>query len=318
MKETIAAFMLIACTITGYSQKPDNERDYLKFDYQLVLENDAFALDFNSDRYYSSGIFPAFRWLPDSGSTTNTKVIRGIQLNHRIYTPYWVGWQRDRQLDRPYAGLLSATYTTEYYFRSNQYLKAQLELGWMGPGSRVGQTQITWHNWFGMPQPRGWQYQINNTPVINAFVTYLKPIYSSYNFEITSESRVAFGTIFNYGRQQLLFRAGKLKPLYQSAYSGASLGNTKPRSSTKSTAESYIFYAPGFEYVLYNATIEGNMIGTPSLYTRDQVNTVFQHKAGVMFSWPRFDFGVTAYWRTRENVRATRHKYVGVRLNQRF
>lgn len=312
-------FFITALILLGFTTavaQGNQQRKNLRLDLQLVMDNDVFTLDLSQDQYYSSGIYPAVRWLGDS--TKKSKVIYAVQLNHRVFTPSWIGWTNESALDRPYAGQLSASVAGEFYYASNQYLKAQLEIGWMGPSTFVGETQATWHDWFGMPQPRGWKFQINDTPIINAYLTYLKPVYSSYNFEIAGESNLGLGTVFNYARQDIMFRFGKLKPLYKSAFTGAFLGNKRSNQPAKRTVESYFFYSPGVEYVFYNATIEGNIIGTRSYFTGEQINLVFQSRAGVMFSWPRFDVGFTCYWRTRENAKATRHKYAGIRMNQRF
>lgn len=288
----------------------------LKMDFQLVVDNDAFTLDLSQDQYYSSGIYAAARLLMDSSK--DVKRVRTYQLNHRVYTPSWIGWDSPALLDRPYAGTLSATIGNEYYFQHNQYLQAQLELGWMGPGSLVGQTQKTWHRWFGMPEPKGWKYQINDTPIINLHLKYLKALVSTANFELISESSLSAGTIYNHARQELVVRFGELKPLSQSAYVSSSIGNEKVRYTEPKLAEIYFFYAPGIEYVAYNATLEGNLIGKQSEFAVDAIDWVWQHKAGLMMSWPRFDLSFTAYWRTKENPEALAHDYVAIRMNQRF
>lgn len=315
MKGFLFAFLVFFSITLCLAQK-GNLKKHLTFDYQLVVENDAFTLDMTKDQYYSSGIFAAVRWLGDS--TGKAKIIRSAQLNHRMFTPSWIGWENQVQLDRPYAGLLSASLIQEYYFHSNQYLKAHLELGWMGPGALVGETQTIWHQWFNMPEPKGWTYQINDTPIVNLYMTYVKPVYSSYHFELTAESNVGLGSVFNYFRQELMIRMGKLRPVYQSAYTGSSLGNQRQLSEVPVLSEIYVFYSPGLEYVYYNATIEGNFIGERSTYTEESIHWITQHRVGIMFSWTRFDLGVIAHWRTRENTDATNHSFVGVRLNQRF
>lgn len=313
MRRSLILFCFAACSFQVSAQK---SKAHLTIDYQLVVDNDAFTLDLTKDQYYSSGIFAAVRLLRDS--TANAKVIRSYQLNHRMYTPSWIGWVNQSQLDRPYAGMISGSVSNEYYFNSNQYLKAQLELGWLGPGALVGETQAIWHEWFGMTQPQGWKYQINNTPIINLYMTYLNPFYSSYHFEFATETNLGAGTVYNYLRQDLVVRVGQMKPLQKSAFKSASLGNKRPNFKQKEVAEFYFFYAPGLEYVLYNATLEGNLIGEKSIYTVDATNWVWQHRFGVMFSWPRFDLAFTAYWRTKENETATDHNYLGIRMNQRF
>lgn len=298
-----------------FAQKT-KDKTHLTVDYQLIVDNDVFALDLSQDQYYTSGIYPTVRVLKDS--IGSTKVIRSYQLNHVIYTASDVRWRRITSMDRPYAGLLYLSASNEYYFKTQQYLKAELDLGWMGPASGVGQTQITYHGWFDMPTPRGWKFQINNSPVVNVDLTYLKAFLSNSKLEISTETNASFGTIYNYVRQNVIFRFGeKLKPLQESALTSSGLGVRRNKQPSKFT-EFYWYYSPGFEYVIYNATIEGNLIGEKSVLTMDALKTVWQHRAGFMLSWNRFDWGIIAYWRTHENERAMNHNWVGIRLNQRF
>lgn len=285
-------------------------------DYQLVVDNDVFTLKFKQDQYYSSGIFPAVRFLKDS--IGSTKVVRTYQLNHRIYTPRKVTWRLKYQLDRPYAGIVSFSGSNEYYFKTNQYIKTQLELGWIGPATGMDKTQITYHSWFGMPTPRGWNYQINNSPVVNLYGTYMRSIINIPNFEFNIETNVSLGTIYNNIRQELMIRIGDFLPLHKSALTGATIGNRRLNHSVKEITEFYMFYAPGVEYVLYNTTLEGNFIGKEAPFTVDVIRWIWQHRFGMMFSWPRFDLGFIAYWRRQENLSARNHNYVGIRLNQRF
>ena len=82
--------------------------------------------------------------------------------------------------------------------------------------------------------------------------------------------------------------------------------------------EFYFFFSPGIEYVAYNATIEGNLIGKESIYTEIREPWVFQMRSGLMMSWTKFDFALIYYRRTKETTESIYHKYVGIRLNQRF
>lgn len=288
----------------------------LKMEAQLIVDNDAFTGDLNQDQYYSSGIFPTFRILRDSGE--KAKVIRSYQINHRMYTPSWIGWDRLERFDRPYAGVFSISAANEYYFLKGRYLKVELEMGILGPHAYVGNAQRTWHQWFGMPDPNGWKYQINDQPMVNLQLKWVEPLFYAKKVDLFSESSVATGTVFNYFRQDLIFRIGDLKPIHQSAYLSASLGNKGEKKRHQLVQEAYLFYSPGLEWVGYNATLEGNFIGDPSVYTVKATQWVWQHRAGFMFSWPVFDLGITAAWRTRENREANHHNYVGIRLNQRF
>ncbi len=289
----------------------------LKFEGRLIVDNDIFTGDRASDEYYSSGIYPAFRYLKDS--INQTKVIRTYQLNHQIYTPGYIRASSIEQMDRPFAGILSASVANEYYFRkSNSYLKAELEIGWLGPKALVKEAQTAYHRLFGMPKPLGWSYQIQDSPVIDVKIQHIKTLHSSSFIEMAIESNLNMGTVYNNIRAHLMMRAGSLKPLYKSAYTGSSLGILRERKGLKKCIESYFFYSPGMEYVLYNATLQGNLIGKESPYTVAATKWVWQHRLGVMFSWEVFDLGVIGYWRKKENAEATNHNYVGIRLCQRF
>ncbi len=293
-----------------------SDKKYLTTDYQLVVDNDVFTLKIKQDQYYTSGIFPAVRFLRDS--IRNTKVITTFQLNHRIYTPRKVTWRYEYQMDRPYAGMASISGINEYYFPTNQYLKVHLELGWIGPKTLADKTQMTYHGWFGMPPPNGWDLQISDAPIINIYGTYLKTWYSVPGFELNTETNLSLGTIYDNVRQEFMIRFGDFKPITSSALTGGLLGNRRLHYKQKEVSEFYLLYAPGVEYVFHNTTLEGNLFNDKSPYTEQAFPWVFQHRFGMMLSWPRFDFGFIAYFRTHENEKAEKHDYVGVRLNQRF
>ncbi|MFT6865350.1 MAG: lipid A 3-O-deacylase [Cyclobacteriaceae bacterium] len=288
----------------------------LKYECQLVIDNDVFTGDLEQDQYYSSGVYASFRYLKDS--TEKAKIIRTYQLNHQMYTPSWIGEKKQESRDRPYAGVAYFSIANEYYFFSGSYLKAEIDLGWLGPKVLMGETQKTWHGWFGMPQPQGWENQIQDTPMINVNLTHVSAYFSSNKFELAGESTLQLGTVYDLARYDLIMRVGKLNPLNKSAYLRSSLGNIENRTPEKIPVEAYFFYSPGIEYVIYNATLQGNLIGKESPYTTDATKIVWQHRAGAMWSWSVFDFGITAYWRRKENLEATNHDYVGFRMNYRF
>ncbi|MFT4833313.1 MAG: lipid A 3-O-deacylase [Marinoscillum sp.] len=309
-------FILLGCLCGPLMAQPKSAKNFQTIDYQLVVDNDAFTLDLTKDQYYSSGIYAAVRFLGDSG--VNVKKIWSVQLNHRMYTPSWIGWDRISSLDRPYAGQVSVSGIAEFYFDKNVYYKINAELGIMGPNALVGEAQAEWHAWFGMPQPKGWKYQIENTLIANAEITRIKPFYSSYNIELSNITNANIGTVLNNIRHEFMIRLGELRPLHQSAYTSAALGRTRSAKRNSAMKEFYFFYAPGLEYVFQNASLQGSLFSDASPYTVDAIPWIWQHRLGVMFSWSRFDLGLISYWRSQENETATKHNYVGIRLNQRF
>ena len=284
---------------------------------QVENDNDAYTLNLNRDQYYSNGVAIRYRMLKDSTPSNLglLKVIRSYDINHRIFTPKRLWWTEMEELDRPYAGQISLAASNQYYFRRGAFLRAKLEIGWMGPVLKTADLQYNWHKTFGMQLPLAWQYEINNGPIINTYGTYAITVAAMDNLDLTTESNLALGTTFTHVRQEFMIRFGSFKPIQKSTQYNGVLGieNKGPRNH-----EFYFFISPGVEYVGYNATIEGQLIGASSNYTEERVSWVYQTRAGIMASWTKFDFALLYYRRTKETTEATFHKYIGIRMSQRF
>ncbi len=306
------ALLLILTSSVCISQKK-----YLNRELQVENDNDAYTLNRTRDQYYSNGVALRFRSLTDSSrwSTNHEKVVRSYDLNHRIYSPRHLFWQDSSQMDRPYAGQITIAASNEYYYKQGAYLKAKLELGWMGPKLRTGDLQYEWHKAFGMQLPLGWEFEINDAPIVNAYGTYAQTLLRGEILDLTSESNLALGTTFTHVRQEFMVRFGTFNPIQSSTQYNGVLGieNTGPGNH-----EFYFFLSPGVEYAVYNATIEGNWLGEASIYTETREPWIYQMRAGIMASWTKFDFALLYYRRTKETTEATFHKYVGIRMNQRF
>lgn len=308
----LPVLFLCLLSIGAFAQKK-----HLNKEFQVENDNDAYTFNLTRDQYYSNGVALRFRYLTDSSKWADelTKKIRSFELNHRVYSPRHLFWEDSADMDRPYAGQLTVAMAHEYYFESQSYLKAKLELGWMGPALRTGDLQYNWHRALGMQLPLGWQYEINDAPIINAYGTYAKTLLRGKSLDLTAETNIALGTTFSHLRQEFLIRWGNSKPIQHSTQYNGVLGieNNGPAEH-----EIYVFISPGIEFVEYNATIEGNRVGKASIYTETAEPWVFQMRAGLLISWTKFDFGLILYRRTKETTEAQFHKYVGIRLNHRF
>lgn len=303
--------LLTIFLLTVFFSKAQNGR-YLDREIQIQVDNDAFTGNIYLDQYYSQGSYGRYRVLD---TTRHKKLIKSISLNHRIYTPDNVGLKLVENFDRPYAGNFSLTGLLSL-FDSKSALSYGLELGVMGKASLAEAVQEGWHNFFGFGTPEGWDYQINNSPIINGQFQYARSLLSGGNIEIISESNVTAGTAFTNARQEIMLRLGKFLSLEKSVQYGSNLGHSKLKSQT--TVESIFFIAYGPEYVFYNSTIQGNIVGQPSVHTEEVIPWVRQLRIGGMFSWSSFDLSILAYFRSPENTKAHDHKYVGFLFSQRF
>jgi len=299
----------------GYGlQKKDSV--LLTHEIRIVVDNDVFT-SLTRDRYYSSGLFGVFRWVSAQSQTTS-KSINSIMLAQRIFTPNNVTLKNPQRFDRPYAGQISLTGSREIY-RKDFYIKTAVELGWMGQGSLTGTIQESWHQFLNLPYPSGWEFQIGNSPIVNIYNTLSKTLIKNQSIDVISESNLALGTAFTYIRQEMMLRLGKFNPLQNSVQYNGQLGSKIPVLKEKSeTQETYLFYSPGFEYAIYNSTIEGNLFGGKNPHTLNPRRAILQQRAGLMAAWTKFDIQIIYYFRTKETTEAVGSRYAGIHLNFRF
>ena len=283
---------------------------------RLTIDNDVFT-SLERDQYYTSGLYLDYRWL-SKNKINKHKIIHSISLHQRIYTPRRVSWDDPKEFDRPYAGLLGFSFNREFYFNQKEYLKTSVELGLMGPHTLTDDFQITWHTVLNIPLPAGWKYQIAHSPVINFHASYARRLLGNEILDLYSQSNVSVGTVFNQFSEELLVRFNFLKHQASTTLFGGHLGSPSSSNRTKKIIENYFFYAPGFIYNAYNATIEGNFIGPQSLHTETAKPWLVQNRIGFALSWLRFDLITTYYFKTKETLEAEAHQYVGITFNNRF
>lgn len=295
-----------------------SQKRILTQEIQVESHNDNYTFSFESDSYYTNGLFIRYRFLKDARFRRRhsiDKVVRSYEISHQIFTPKELIWSDLGEFDRPYAGLLSFSAANEYFYETESHLKLKLSIGWMGSILNTGAIQKAFHEIANTQPPLGWQYEINNGPVINGYGAYSQNIAFTGKFDITSETNAALGTTFNFLRQEFMMRFGKFKPIHKSSQYGGALGI---KSHQRGIQEFYFFVSPGIEFVGYNATIEGQLIGKSSPHTEERVPWVYQTRAGILLSWATFDLAISYYQRTKETTEATHHEYVGLQFSKRF
>lgn len=302
-------------------------QDTLKFEIDLSVDNDAFYLIAAEDEYYSSGIFATFRKSIDpkssfyhffnkSGKVSN--LLQGFHFSHLMYTPNDIEITDVKRFDRPYAGGFSLGYSLNLFLKNNWIINFQQDLGIIGPAAGTGRLQYWWHKALGMNKPRGWKYEINNTPLINSKLEILKSFKINKILDFVYESEYEFGSIFNNIRQGGTIRLGNLSGIGQSGYRNGLIGTPFLKSRVNQTIEWYIFWGIGTEFVFYNATIEGNLIGQESVHTEVAEDRLLLRKSGLNIHWQQFDFGIHFYYNSAETTEADEHRFIRIRLTQRF
>ena len=285
---------------------------FLDREIQIEIDNDLFAFNFMIEQYYSSGVYGKYRVVDTTGFR---KKIKWIGLNHRIFTTKGIKSMRVENFDRPYAGQFSVSSGVAFYHDIFFY-ELSLEGGVTGPLAIGGPIQREWHKFLRIPIPQGWDFQIQNGLLLNGQFKMAHRIIKAGNIQILGEGHATLGTANTFLRPEIMLQLGKFKDLDQSAQYSANLGYRQKKS--KHTVETILFVAYGPEYVLFNSTIEGNLIGKSSVHTEEIENLVHQFRLGIICSWSSFDLGFIYYRRSVETVGALNHRYAGIRLSRRF
>lgn len=134
-------------------------------------ENDTFG---GTDQFYTNGISLALlqsgpNWLdPLFGDCPWAQGLRtvGYDITQSMMTPQHTGREIPDPDDRPYAGLLTLGLTF-HVEREDVYHGLRVMAGAVGPISMAEETQRIVHDLVNRPQPAGWDYQLENEPLLN-------------------------------------------------------------------------------------------------------------------------------------------------------
>jgi len=299
----------------------------------LLVDNDALLFLPEFDKYYSSGIFISYRRVLSPETTwfklfnkkdSLVKAIISYSFEHRFYTSRDIEDFRIQLIDRPYAGWIDFALGLSYHFKQNSVLKIKYDLGLLGPGTKTKELQTWFHGVFNMKEPRGWEYQINNTLATNLTMSYQKQILSDANHQadIIAESSLQAGTIRDNVRAGLAFRFGEIGDLFNSIFTQSKIGQERIKVSDLPIGdrmqEFYFFYRIQGEFVVYNTTIDGNFIGAESAFTKTSLPWVLHQEIGFGRGGRLFDFLFSFNHRSKENKEAKNHQFITIVLTQRF
>ena len=328
LSKYILSPLLVFFSISLYGQEDDS---MLRREFEFLFENDA-LLPAGDDEYYSSGLFFRYRRLIDEDRKWFTlfnkkenlsKAIVSYEFVHKMYTPNGIDEWDPKYIDRPYAGWVYLNVGMNYHFKNNSVLAFNTDLGWLGPGTKTGEIQRWWHDKWNMSEPVGWDYQINNTPAVNFSIHYRKRLLNVHNgLDLIGEQFLQVGTIRNNARLGLTLRMGRLGSLDNSMFTNSKLGASKKKimdiPMEKRLHEIFFFLRMNYEYVFYNTTIEGNLVGERSAFTKEAENKVFHHTWGIGRSGVWFDLLFALNFRSVEVKEAGKHAYVSIALTHRF
>jgi hypothetical protein len=292
-----------------------------KNEFGFKSDNDSYLAQ-GSDRYYTNGLFIDYRRAMDQSKlkTGLEKKIYEISAGQKMYNPI-SGYAPDpTKQDRPFAGYLYVGGALSWFHSNESVLKTSVEIGTTGPNSLAEDGQELLHNTVGFYELDGWQYQIKNEMAVNLSAQYTKLLHrvSSNAIDFSFDGYANVGTTFSGAGAGILFRAGGINQLFNSAYTNAVIGNN-PKTKTLVKREIFFYAKPQLNFVAYDATVQGSMFNNDSPVTFGVKPIVFAQQVGFNYSSQRFTFDFGMLFKTKEiKSSAKAHQYGSISMFYRF
>ncbi len=281
-------------------------------------DNDAY-LWYGQDRYYTNGLFLNYRFSPaknTKGSALKSRIF-SLELGQKIYNPR-SGYSPDPFYhDRPFAAYLYGAIGSTLFYKNESLLRLNLDAGILGPKALGKEAQTLLHKLVGFYEIAGWEYQIGSAVGINFKADYARLLYrdEDQHSELSLESQIALGTIYDFAGLGILFRLGSPKQLSESSYYHGNLG-LKQANQKK---EVYFYAKPQLKYVLYDASFEGSLFEQNSPITFAPKPLVFSQQLGFNYSSQRFTIDYSMVFLSKElKSKAKAHQYGSIALAYRF
>jgi len=234
--------------------------------------------------------------------------VLGFEFGQKIFNPQsgsianFQGVDDPSLVDRPFAAYLYIGSTLNLLYNNESNLKLSAQVGIVGPDAFGKQVQDFVHDNFGFYHPSGWEYQIKNDPELNLSAEYNRLLARTTGVDISFSSYGNLGNGFSGAGAGVLLRLGNFNQLFNSVstQSTVSRGN---KTALLHQHELFFYYKPMFNYVAYDATIQGGLLETHNAssqeITLDKEPFVLSNQLGVAFTTNRFVFDIAAIFQSK-------------------
>lgn len=293
---------LLGIAFSSLAQSPDSPNTDKEIKHQIELRHDNDFLTF-TDRYYSSGLFLAYRTLLKKGIFASGREQLKFSIGQEIITPSNIISQDVSDLDRPYAGFIGIQ-SGWSYAKKNNLVEADLLWGVAGPASGASGFQKWYHDIFVVSDPPVWGNQIQNSIHVNLYGSYLKEwrlAPNPFSVHMSLKPEVAFGTRDSYLHPEFLATFGRRNPLT------STMGYNQLGAVDR---EIFFSFMVGHRFVFHNALFEGNALGDDSEFLVVPNNNIWYY--GFDF---KHRFGQNNYWvgyriNSPESQETQAHRYI--------
>ena len=172
----------------------------------FITENDA---DFRQDSDYTFGSeIGALFALSDSKKSLNTEHdFLSISYDWKIYTPKDLKRSDIIEDDRPYAGYQYIK-TSLHRANTERLHTLTVQIGFIGPDTKMQQVQNAVHSLIGSPHANGWHNQLKNELIIQLNYSYRKFVQLDKKSVVLPEVGFELGNASSKGYGMLIYRYG--------------------------------------------------------------------------------------------------------------
>ncbi|WP_216679712.1 lipid A deacylase LpxR family protein [Hymenobacter siberiensis] len=284
---------------------------------RLLTYTYANDLFFRTDYYFTQGmtltlVHPALARLPvrhllAAGPRGSTQQY-DLTLRYDGFTPLRIQDAFIRVGDRPYAAYLYGSFSRiSNQPRRHQRLTTALEIGFIGPAAGGKELQTAIHRVTGNAEPRGWDYQIRNAPIIGYRVEVEQLLAAGRFAEVLGNAEASLSTLYTYADTGLRLRVGKFRPYFMNPQT------TGPEH--KNETPPWQLYGEASltgRLIGYDATLQGSPFTNRDPYTlpaSDVRRAVLRSTGGVVLAHGGVSFAATATWVSPEFAGGRSHRW---------
>ncbi len=316
-RKATVRYGILICTLAAVFSQNVSFAQWKKHQPVFELNEDNDFLVFfgsGSDRYYSNGTRLAIRYFKVNKRDRflDKMMIRfkadsakryDWALTQAMFTPENIEKQVLDKGDWPYAGSLYVSHSVySVNPKKNAGLRSEFYIGVLGPWSFAAETQIWVHTKLNYPIPRGWNWQIDNYPIINYNVSFEPEIYTTKYVDIIGSVESNAGSLMNQFRTGVKMRAGSKESYY---------------AIPTKKFQYYLFSSFHGGFVLYNAYLEGGFFdrnryteGLSNGYRLDRSDIskfYIEGQLGVRVQLKNLGISYTQKYRTRQTKNTGSH-----------
>lgn len=316
IRNAIFSIILSALAYKANAQAIDNTTSYKNINsegyFRLNYENDFFSA---TDEYYTQGInietVGSF-WKKNPVNYILLKpkydyIRYGLGFQHNGYTPSDIGHNEILYGDRPFAGtIMLQSFLIATNTEKHRRFTSSLSTGVIGPLAGAGQMQRDIHKWLNNITPHGWDNQIQNDIILNYQVNYEQQL-AAYkkSFLLAADGYARAGTLSDKAGVGVTLMFGYFDSPFE-------------RTETKNKHfRIYAYEHPGFNFVGYDATLQGGFFNKDSPYTissGDINRIVFQNRFGFVVQYQGFTLEYFQAVSSREFDTQKMHTWGGIQI----